>query len=148
TYDEKPEMSAHEVTDRLVEAIDSGRFDLIVCNYANGDMVGHTGDFDAAVKAIETVDGCMGRVVEAVQRAGGACLVTADHGNAEQMINPETGAPQTAHTTFQVPLIYVGERPARLHDDGSLCDIAPTLLTMMEQPVPEEMSGRTLLKLD
>ncbi|MBF7053713.1 2,3-bisphosphoglycerate-independent phosphoglycerate mutase [Halomonas sp. KAO] len=148
TYDEKPEMSAHEVTDRLVEAIDSGRFDLIVCNYANGDMVGHTGDFDAAVKAIETVDGCVGRVVEAIQRAGGACLVTADHGNAEQMINPETGAPQTAHTTFQVPLIYVGERPARFHDDGSLCDIAPTLLTMMEQPAPEEMSGRALLELD
>ncbi|WP_299234326.1 2,3-bisphosphoglycerate-independent phosphoglycerate mutase [uncultured Halomonas sp.] len=148
TYDEKPEMSAHEVTDRLVEAIDSGRFDLIVCNYANGDMVGHTGDFDAAVKAIETVDGCVGRVVEAIQRAGGACLVTADHGNAEQMINPETGAPQTAHTTFQVPLIYVGERQARFHDDGSLCDIAPTLLAMMEQPAPEEMSGRALLELD
>ncbi|NWN83455.1 MAG: 2,3-bisphosphoglycerate-independent phosphoglycerate mutase [Halomonas sp.] len=148
TYDEKPEMSAHEVTDRLVEAIDSGRFDLIICNYANGDMVGHTGDFDAAVKAIETVDGCVARVVEAIQRAGGACLVTADHGNAEQMIHPETGAPQTAHTTFQVPLIHVGERSARLHDDGSLCDIAPTLLAMMNQPAPEEMGGRSLLELD
>ncbi|MFP4263120.1 MAG: 2,3-bisphosphoglycerate-independent phosphoglycerate mutase [Halomonas sp.] len=146
TYDEKPEMSAHEVTDRLVEAIDAGRFDLVVCNYANGDMVGHTGDFDAAVKAIETVDGCVGRVVEAIERAGGACLVTADHGNAEQMVNPDTGAPQTAHTTFEVPLIYVGERPARLVDDGSLCDIAPTLLGMMDQPVPEEMSGRVLIE--
>ncbi|MGE4532401.1 2,3-bisphosphoglycerate-independent phosphoglycerate mutase [Halomonas sp.] len=146
TYDEKPEMSAHEVTDRLVAAIDAGRFDLIVCNYANGDMVGHTGDFAAAVKAIETVDGCVGRVVQAIERAGGACLVTADHGNAEQMVNPETGAPQTAHTTFEVPLIYVGERPARLVDDGSLCDIAPTLLSMMDQPIPEEMSGRALIE--
>ncbi|MEQ6917905.1 2,3-bisphosphoglycerate-independent phosphoglycerate mutase [Halomonas aquatica] len=148
TYDEKPEMSAVEVTDRLVEAIDSGKFDLIVCNYANGDMVGHTGKFDAAVKAIEAVDTCVGRVVEAIQRAGGACLVTADHGNAEQMIHPETGAPQTAHTTFEVPLVYVGPCTARLHDDGRLCDIAPTLLTMMNQPIPEEMTGRVLIELD
>ncbi|MGM0987247.1 MAG: 2,3-bisphosphoglycerate-independent phosphoglycerate mutase [Pseudomonadota bacterium] len=146
TYDEKPEMSAAEVTDRLVEAIDAGTFDLVVCNYANGDMVGHTGDFEAAVKAIEAVDTCVGRVVEAIQRVGGACLVTADHGNAEQMVNPDTGAPQTAHTTFEVPLIYVGERPARLVDDGSLCDIAPTLLTMMDQPIPEEMTGRVLIE--
>ncbi|APE32526.1 phosphoglycerate mutase (2,3-diphosphoglycerate-independent) [Halomonas aestuarii] len=148
TYDEKPEMSAVEVTDRLVEAIDSHHYDLIVCNYANGDMVGHTGNFDAAVKAIEAVDACVGRVVEAIQRAGGACLVTADHGNAEQMIHPETGAPQTAHTTFEVPLVYVGPRPARLLDDGRLCDIAPTLLTMMDQPIPEEMTGRVLIEFD
>ncbi|MDR9438258.1 MAG: 2,3-bisphosphoglycerate-independent phosphoglycerate mutase [Halomonas sp.] len=146
TYDEKPEMSAEEVTDRLVEAIDAGKFDLIVCNYANGDMVGHTGDFNAAVQAIETVDACVGRVVEAIQRAGGACLVTADHGNAEQMVHPQTGAPQTAHTTFEVPLIYVGERPARLAEDGSLCDIAPTLLTIMDQPIPKEMTGRVLIE--
>ncbi len=145
TYDEKPEMSAEEVTDRLVEAIDSGRFDLVVCNYANGDMVGHSGDFDAAVKAIETVDHSLGRVIEAIERARGACLVTADHGNAEQMVNPQTGEPQTAHTTFSVPLVYVGERQARLVDDGRLCDIAPTLLTMMNQPIPEEMSGRALI---
>ncbi|KAA0010640.1 2,3-bisphosphoglycerate-independent phosphoglycerate mutase [Billgrantia pellis] len=146
TYDEKPEMSAVEVTDRLVEAIDSGRYDLIVCNYANGDMVGHTGDFDAAVKAIEAVDACVGRVVEAIERAGGACLVTADHGNAEQMVNPDTGVAQTAHTTFEVPLIYVGPRSVKLLDDGRLCDIAPTLLTMMEQPIPEEMTGRVLIE--
>jgi len=146
TYDEKPEMSAVEVTDRLVEAIEGGQHDLIVCNYANGDMVGHTGKFDAAVKAIEAVDACVGRVVEAIQRVGGACLVTADHGNAEQMVHPETGAPQTAHTTFDVPLIYVGPRPVRLLDDGRLCDIAPTLLTMMDQPVPEEMTGRVLIE--
>ena len=146
TYDEKPEMSAVEVTDRLVEAIDSGRYDLIVCNYANGDMVGHTGDFDAAVKAIEAVDACVGRVVEAIERAGGACLITADHGNAEQMVNPDTGVTQTAHTTFEVPLIYVGPRSVKLLDDGRLCDIAPTLLTMMEQPIPEEMTGRVLIE--
>ncbi|QTF92741.1 2,3-bisphosphoglycerate-independent phosphoglycerate mutase, partial [Halomonas sp. BM-2019] len=148
TYDEKPEMSAVEVTDKLVAAIESGDYDLIVCNYANGDMVGHTGDFDAAVKAIEAVDTCVGRVVEAIERVGGACLVTSDHGNAEQMVNPETGNPQTAHTTFDVPLIYVGPRPARLLDDGSLCDIAPTLLTLMDQSVPEEMTGRVLIELD
>nr|WP_163501469.1 2,3-bisphosphoglycerate-independent phosphoglycerate mutase [Halomonas socia] len=145
TYDEKPEMSAYELTDKLVAAIESGAHDLIVCNYANGDMVGHTGDFDAAVKAIETVDVCLGRVVEAIQRAGGACLVTADHGNAEQMVNPETGNPHTAHTTFEVPLVYVGERKVSLQDDGSLCDLAPTLLAMMGQAVPAEMTGRVLI---
>ncbi|MBB3143057.1 2,3-bisphosphoglycerate-independent phosphoglycerate mutase [Halomonas organivorans] len=146
TYDEKPEMSAVEVTDRLVEAIESGAHDLIVCNYANGDMVGHTGDFDAAVKAIETVDACVGRVVEALEKVGGACLITADHGNAEQMIHPETGAAQTAHTTFDVPLIYVGPRPLSLAQDGRLCDLAPTLLTLMDQPVPEEMTGHVLIE--
>ncbi|MGM0782577.1 MAG: 2,3-bisphosphoglycerate-independent phosphoglycerate mutase [Pseudomonadota bacterium] len=146
TYDEKPEMSAVEVTDRLVEAIDAEAFDLVVCNYANGDMVGHTGDFDAAVQAIEAVDACVARVVEAIERVGGACLITADHGNAEQMVHPETGAPQTAHTTFPVPLIYVGTKPQRLLDDGRLCDIAPTLLAMMAQPIPEEMTGRVLLE--
>ncbi|MCP1315371.1 2,3-bisphosphoglycerate-independent phosphoglycerate mutase [Halomonas sp. 707D7] len=147
TYDEKPEMSAFEITDALVEAIDGGAFDLIVCNYANGDMVGHTGDFDAAVKAIETVDTCVGRVVEAIERAGGACLITADHGNAEQMVHPETGAPQTAHTTFLVPLVYVGERPATLAE-GRLCDLAPTLLTLMGQTPPEAMTGTPLLTFE
>ncbi|WP_355660557.1 2,3-bisphosphoglycerate-independent phosphoglycerate mutase [Halomonas salifodinae] len=145
TYDEKPEMSAPEVTDRLVEAIDSGAYDLIVCNYANGDMVGHTGKFDAAVQAIEAVDACVGRVVEAIERAGGECLITADHGNAEQMTNPDTGAPQTAHTTFAVPLVYVTPRQARLRDGGRLCDIAPTLLTMMGEAIPPEMTGQVLI---
>lgn len=146
TYDEKPEMSAFEVTDTLVAAIDAGKYDLIVCNYANGDMVGHSGDFDAAVKAIEAVDTCLGRVVEAIERAGGECLVTADHGNAEQMVNPETGNPQTAHTTFQVPLVYVTRRQATLRDDGRLCDIAPTLLTMMGEPIPDDMTGNVLIE--
>lgn len=146
TYDEKPEMSAAEVTDKLVAAIESDTYDLIVCNYANGDMVGHTGDFDAAVKAIEAVDACVGRVVAAIEKAGGACLITADHGNAEQMVNPDTGVAQTAHTTFEVPLIYVGSASVRLLDDGRLCDIAPTLLTMMGQPIPAEMTGRVLVE--
>nr|WP_299245206.1 2,3-bisphosphoglycerate-independent phosphoglycerate mutase [uncultured Halomonas sp.] len=145
TYDEKPEMSAVEVTDRLVAAIDAGSFDLIVCNYANGDMVGHTGDFDAAVKAVEVLDECVKRVVEAIERAGGECLITADHGNAEQMVNPETGAPQTAHTTFEVPLIYVTQRKATLKEGGRLCDIAPTLLAMMDEPIPDEMTGDVLV---
>lgn len=147
TYDEKPEMSAREITDKLVEAIDDKRFDLIVCNYANGDMVGHTGDFAAAVKAIETVDECVGRVVEAIERVNGACLITADHGNAEQMVHPQTGEPQTAHTTFVVPLIYVGERSIEL-SEGRLCDLAPTLLTLMDQPVPDAMTGTPLISLD
>lgn len=146
TYDEKPEMSAVEVTDRLVEAIESGAHDLIVCNYANGDMVGHTGVFEAAVAAIETVDACVARVVEAIEKVGGACLITADHGNAEQMVNPATGAIQTAHTTFAVPLIYVGQRDLELDDGGRLCDIAPTLLSLMHQPAPEEMTGRSLIR--
>ncbi|MDI6004523.1 2,3-bisphosphoglycerate-independent phosphoglycerate mutase [Cobetia marina] len=145
TYDEKPEMSAGEVTDKLVEAIESGRYDLIVCNYANGDMVGHTGKFDAAVKAIEYLDGCVGRVVEALEKVGGECLITADHGNAEQMVHPETGNPQTAHTTFEVPLIYVTQRDVKLASEGRLCDLAPTLLTMMGQAVPEEMDGNVLV---
>ena len=146
TYDEKPEMSAFELTDSLVDAIDGGTFDLIICNYANGDMVGHTGDYHAAVKAIETVDRCVGRVVEAIERAGGACLITADHGNAEQMVHPVTGAPQTAHTTFSVPLVYVGKREAQL-EEGRLCDLAPTLLTLMNQEIPAAMSGNSLIRL-
>ncbi|WP_311945943.1 2,3-bisphosphoglycerate-independent phosphoglycerate mutase [Halomonas piscis] len=146
TYDEKPEMSAHEVTDSLIGAIDDDSYDLIVCNYANGDMVGHTGDYQAAVQAIETVDHCVGRVVEAIERAGGACLVTADHGNAEQMVHPVTGAPQTAHTTFPVPLVYVGKRQGEL-EDGRLCDLAPTLLTLMNQEIPQAMTGKPLIRL-
>ncbi|WP_110669550.1 2,3-bisphosphoglycerate-independent phosphoglycerate mutase [Salinicola halophilus] len=152
TYDEKPEMSAFELTDTLVEAIDAGKFDLIVCNYANGDMVGHTGDLAAATQAIEAVDVCLGRVVEAIQRAGGECLVTADHGNAEQMVNPETGNPHTAHTTFLVPLVYVcqdasaREGGVKLKADGRLCDLAPTLLHMMHLESPEEMTGNVLIE--
>jgi 2,3-bisphosphoglycerate-independent phosphoglycerate mutase len=146
TYDLKPEMSAFEVTDRLVEAIDAGRFDLIVVNYANGDMVGHSGNIAAAMKAVEAVDQCLGRLEEAVRRAGGALLITADHGNAEMMLDPETGAPHTAHTLNPVPLILVNA-PAWVSGvkGGRLADIAPTLLALMGLPQPEAMTGKPLL---
>ncbi|MBT8146544.1 MAG: 2,3-bisphosphoglycerate-independent phosphoglycerate mutase [Gammaproteobacteria bacterium] len=145
TYDLQPEMSALEVTDKLVDAIKSRRFDAIICNYANGDMVGHTGDFDAAVKAVETVDQCLGRIVEAIQAVDGDLLVTADHGNVEQMVDTETGQPLTSHTNGPVPLVYVGSSGLAFDGQGSLCDLAPTLLTLMQLPVPAEMTGRVLL---
>lgn len=145
TYDLKPEMSAFEVTDRLVEAVDSGRYDLIVVNYANGDMVGHTGILSAAIQAVEAVDSCLGRLTNAVRKAGGVMLITADHGNAEQMKDPVTGEPFTAHTTGRVPVILVnGGSRNQLHD-GRLADIAPTLLTFLGLKQPVEMTGRSLL---
>ncbi len=146
TYDQQPEMSAPEVTDRLVEAIEGGEYDLIVTNYANPDMVGHTGNFEAAVKAIEALDACLGRVSEALAKVGGEMLVTADHGNAEKMRDEATGQPHTAHTTDRVPLLYVG-RPAQLADTGALCDIAPTLLHLMGLEPPDEMTGTSLVTL-
>lgn len=145
TYDEQPEMSAYEVTDRLVEAIHSDRFDTIICNYANGDMVGHTGNYEAAVRAIEVLDECIGRVSEAVLEVGGEMLITADHGNAEQMVDPKAEQVHTAHTTNPVPLIYVGRNATALMDNGSLCDIAPTLLQIMGLNQPAAMTGRSLL---
>lgn len=147
TYDLQPEMSAREVTDRLVEGILSDKYDAIICNYANGDMVGHTGNFDAAVAAIEVLDECLERVYDAVLTIGGEMLITADHGNAEQMIDTEAKQPHTAHTTNLVPLIYVGRKAAALKDNGALCDIAPTLLQIMALPQPQEMTGRSLLEL-
>lgn len=148
TYDLQPEMSAKEVTDHLVAAIESGEFDTIICNFANTDMVGHTGIMQAAVKAVETVDECLGRIVESLHKVGGAALITADHGNVEQMVNTESGQAYTAHTTNPVPLVYVGERPAALADTGSLSDIAPTLLRIMGLPQPTEMTGRALIEFD
>ena len=145
TYDLQPEMSAPQMTDKLVEAIDSGAYDLVVCNYANGDMVGHTGVFDAAVKAVECVDQCLGRVLEALERQQGQCLITADHGNAEQMLDPVTGQPHTAHTCEPVPLLYAGPGSIRLRD-GLLSDIAPSVLQLMDLPVPEEMTGTSLVE--
>jgi len=146
TYDQQPEMSAIEVTDKLVEAIESRRFDAIICNYANGDMVGHTGIFEAAVKAVETLDRCLGRVVAAVRSTGGQCLITADHGNVEQMTDPATGQAHTAHTCEPVPFVYVGDADIRFRGNGILADVAPTLLTLMGLPVPKEMTGRTLIE--
>ena len=147
TYDLKPEMSAPEVTDRLVAAIASGKYDAIVCNYANGDMVGHTGNFEAATKAVETLDACIGRVVVATRAAGGEVLITADHGNAETMHDGSTGQPHTAHTLNVVPFVHVG-RPAVLASGGVLADVAPTLLAMMGLPQPPEMTGRSLIRFD
>jgi 2,3-bisphosphoglycerate-independent phosphoglycerate mutase len=146
TYDLKPEMSAVEVTDRLVEAIASGRFDLIVVNYANTDMVGHTGIVAAAVTAVETVDRCLGRLEQAVKRAGGALFITADHGNAEQMVDPVTHQPHTAHTLNLVPAILVnGPAGGTLAAHGSLADVAPTLVTLLGLEQPAEMTGHSLL---
>jgi len=146
TYDLKPEMSAYEVTDRLAGAIESGKYDLIVVNFANTDMVGHTGDLAAAIKAVEAVDRCLGRVRDALKRVGGAMLVTADHGNAEMMEDPVTHQPHTAHTLNRVPVVLVNAPgdPAHLRD-GELADVAPTLLALMGLPQPKEMTGRSLL---
>jgi 2,3-bisphosphoglycerate-independent phosphoglycerate mutase len=146
TYDLKPEMSAPELTDKLVAAITSGKYDLIVCNYANGDMVGHTGVYDAAVKAVETLDECLGKVEKALLKVGGQALVTADHGNCEQMLDYDSGQQHTQHTTDLVPLVFIGSKQVTLQTEGGiLADIAPTLLGMMELPQPPEMTGSNLL---
>jgi 2,3-bisphosphoglycerate-independent phosphoglycerate mutase len=144
TYDLKPEMSATEVTDKLVAAIESRKFDAIICNYANCDMVGHTGLMSAAVKAVEAVDVCLGRVVAAMQAIGGEVLITADHGNAETMLDTTTNQPHTAHTLNLVPFLFIG-RKARMEHSGALEDIAPTMLKLMGLPQPMEMTGRPLV---
>ncbi len=146
TYDLQPEMNSEELTNQLVDAIHSGQYDVIVCNYPNGDMVGHTGILPAAIKAVEAVDHCIGRVVEALQQVGGECLITADHGNAEQMSDHESGQAHTAHTSCPVPLIYVG-RPAKAAKKGILSDIAPTMLRLMDLDIPAEMTGHSLFEL-
>jgi 2,3-bisphosphoglycerate-independent phosphoglycerate mutase len=146
TYDLQPEMSAPELTDKAVAAIDSGKYDLIILNYANPDMVGHTGNLAAAIRAVETVDAGLGRLVAAIQKAGGAILVTADHGNCEMMRDPQTGGPHTAHTTNSVPVVLFGARNRALAAEGRLADIAPTLLELMGLPKPREMTGVSLLE--
>lgn len=148
TYDLKPEMSAYEVTDEVIERIESGEYDVIVLNYANCDMVGHTGDMDAAINAVEAVDECAGRTVEAILRAGGRVLITADHGNAEQMLDYETGEPHTAHTSNPVPFILVDEnlKDMELREEGRLADIVPTILDLMDIKKPDEMTGKSLLE--
>ena len=147
TYDQMPEMSAYGVCDEVVKRINAGSHDLIVVNFANGDMVGHTGVLAAAIKAVEHVDVCCGRILAALARQGGAAIVTADHGNCEQMIDPETGGPHTAHTTYDVPLIVADERfrGKKLNDGGRLADVAPTLLQMMGLEAPKEMNGKSLI---
>ena len=145
TYDLQPEMSAPEVTDKLVEAIAGGKYDVIICNYANCDMVGHTGNLDAAVQAVEVIDGSLARIVEALQEGNGQMLMTADHGNIEKMVDKETGQAHTAHTTNLVPLIYLGGT-RKLLEGGSLSDLAPTMLDILNIDQPEEMTGTSLLE--
>ena len=144
TYDMQPEMSAYEVTEKVLEAINSKKYDSIILNYANPDMVGHTGNLDAAVKALEVIDECVGKVVEAVENNGGVLLITADHGNSEQMIDYSTGEPHTAHTTNVVPLVLVG-KDAKLKE-GRLADLIPTMLEIMGIEKPKEMTGESLLE--
>lgn len=149
TYNLKPEMSAPEVTDKLVKAILSNKFDLIVVNFANPDMVGHTGVLEAALIAVETIDTSLGRLKEALNKVGGSILITADHGNIELMKNPDTGAPHTAHTTNLVPFILLNEEAANNDQislqDGALCDVAPTILALMNIDKPDTMTGRNLI---
>jgi 2,3-bisphosphoglycerate-independent phosphoglycerate mutase len=146
TYDQKPEMSAAGICDETVRRINSGKYDLVVVNFANGDMVGHTGVLSAAIKAVEVVDECVGKVIEATHKMGGAALVLADHGNCEQMIDPTTGGPHTAHTTYDVEIIAVDDRfkGVKLREGGRLADVAPTALKMMGLPQPPEMTGESL----
>jgi 2,3-bisphosphoglycerate-independent phosphoglycerate mutase len=147
TYDLQPEMSEHEVSDRLVDAIRAG-YDLIVVNYANPDMVGHTGDLAAAILACEAVDEGLGRALDALEKVGGAAIVTADHGNCETMVDPETGGPHTAHTLNPVPVILVGGPPGATLRSGRLADLAPTVLELMGLPQPAEMTGESLISAD
>jgi 2,3-bisphosphoglycerate-independent phosphoglycerate mutase len=144
TYDKQPEMSALEVTSKLEAAIASGKYDLIVVNYANPDMVGHTGILAAAEQAVQTIDVCLGRLRAAIEKAGGVMLITADHGNAEMMRDPQTGEPHTAHTTFDVPIVVVNARRALKLEPGRLADVAPTLLDLMGLAKPHEMAGHSL----
>jgi 2,3-bisphosphoglycerate-independent phosphoglycerate mutase len=146
TYDLQPEMSAQQVTDECITGITGGDYDLIICNFANGDMVGHTGNLNAAIQAVEFVDSCIGRIVDALSSVGGHCLITADHGNVEQMTDPSTGQAHTAHTSERVPLIYVGSETIQLaQSTGKLTDVAPTLLAIMHLPAPPEMTGHSLV---
>src|SRR5581483_11973977 len=145
TYDLQPEMSAPELTDKAVAAISSGKYDLIVLNYANPDMVGHTGSLAAAIKAVETADQGLGRIAQAIQKSGGALLFTADHGNCELMRDPLTGGPHTSHTTNPVPVVLAGGGDDASLREGRLADIAPTLLELMGLSQPKEMTGGSLL---
>ena len=147
TYDLQPEMSAPELTDQLVAAIKGNKYDAIVCNYANPDMVGHTGNMEAAVKAIEAVDTCLGRVIDALQKVGGEAIITADHGNAEKMYNDDTAQPHTAHTSELVPMLYIGRKANLVKEDGVLADLAPTLLYLMGLDKPVEMTGESLVEV-
>ncbi|WP_076590610.1 2,3-bisphosphoglycerate-independent phosphoglycerate mutase [Vibrio ostreicida] len=146
TYDLKPEMSSEELTQKMVSAIKSGKYDTIICNYPNADMVGHTGVYEAAEQAIEALDASVGQVVEAINQVGGQMLITADHGNAEMMVDPTTGGTHTAHTSLPVPLIYVGHKDIEFKENGKLSDLAPTMLALSGLEIPTEMTGNVLVK--
>ena len=146
TYDQKPEMSAYEVTDKVVEALENDKYDAVILNFANTDMVGHTGSLEAAIKAVEAVDKCVGRIVKVIEEKKGNLIITADHGNAEQMIDYKTGEPHTAHTTNPVPIILITDNPSyKLKENGKLADLAPTMLELMGLEKPQEMTGESLL---
>lgn len=147
TYDLKPQMSSSELTNQLIEAIKSERYDAIICNYAPPDMVGHTGNYEATIQAIENIDQCLQQIIQVQQQMGGEILITADHGNAEHMFDPQTGQPHTAHTTEPVPLIYIGREAEIEHQGGTLQDIAPTMLYLMGLQPPEDMTGKSLIQL-
>ncbi len=146
TYDMQPEMNAYEVTDKLLEKLDEDKYDMVILNFANPDMVGHTGVFEAAKKAIETVDECVGKIVNKILEKDGTAFITADHGNSEEMIDYSTGKPMTAHTTNPVPFMYVSNNSRKLREGGKLADIAPTMLQVMNLPKPIEMTGNSLIK--
>ena len=146
TYDLKPEMSAYEVTDKIIDAIESKKYDVIIMNYANGDMVGHTGIIEKAIEAVEALDTCVGKVISKLEEVGGEALITADHGNCEYMLDLKTGEAITSHSTFDVPLIVVSDRVKSLKN-GRLCDLAPTLLALMGEEKPSEMTGESLVEL-
>lgn len=146
TYDLQPEMSSEELTEKLVAAIKSGKYDTIICNYPNPDMVGHTGVYEAAEQAIEAIDACVAKVVDAINEVDGQLLITADHGNAEMMVDPETGGTHTAHTNLPVPLIYVGSKDVEFKSGGKLSDLAPTMLSLTAMDIPTEMTGEVLVK--
>ena len=148
TYDLQPQMSAATVTKELVEAIHSGKYDTIICNYANGDMVGHSGDLSAAIAAVETLDVSLAQLVEAISAVNGQMLITADHGNVEKMHDLESNQAHTAHTINPVPLVYVGTQVLEFADHGTLADVAPTLLALKQLPIPYEMSCRSLVLSD
>jgi 2,3-bisphosphoglycerate-independent phosphoglycerate mutase len=147
TYDLMPEMSAPGITENLIADIDSRRHQVVICNFANADMVGHTGRLDATIAAVETLDNCLGRIMTAVQASGGTAIVTADHGNAEQMWDDELNAPHTAHTSNPVPIVLCDDRlVGRRLNDGALCDVAPTVLGLLGIPLSKEMTGKSLLE--
>lgn len=148
TYDLCPEMSAFQITEQLIDAIKHHKYDVMICNFANADMVGHSGIFDATVKAIEILDVCLGKILNALQEVGGEAMITADHGNAEYMFDETTQQPHTAHTEEPVPFVYVGRTARITHRNGTLADIAPTILTLLDLPIPKEMTGHSLVELE